>query len=50
MRIQVDGRTAFASTGTGRHQPDSPAVVFIHGAGMDHSVWVMPAVISPVPA
>ena len=43
MRFQVDGRTAFASTGTGRHRAGSPAAVFIHGAGMDHSVWVMPA-------
>lgn len=43
MRFQVDGRAAFASTGTGSHQPNSRAVVFIHGAGMDHSVWVMPA-------
>ena len=43
MRFQVDGRAAFASTGTGRHGADRPAVVFIHGAGMDHSVWVMPA-------
>ena len=43
MKFEVDGRTAFASTGTGRHRADNPAVVFIHGAGMDHSVWVMPA-------
>ncbi len=43
MRIQVDGQSAFASTGTGQHRPDNPAVVFVHGAGMDHSVWVMPA-------
>ena len=43
MRFQVDGATAFASTGTGAHQPENKAVVFIHGAGMDHSVWVMPA-------
>ena len=43
MRFRVDGRTAFASTGTGEHRAGGPAAVFIHGAGMDHSVWVMPA-------
>ena len=43
MRFQVQGATAFASTGTGCHRPGSKAVVFIHGAGMDHSIWVMPA-------
>ena len=43
MRFLVDGRTAFASTGAGHHRSGNPAVVFVHGAGMDHSVWVMPA-------
>jgi len=43
MRFEVDGRAVFASTGTGRHKAENAAVVFIHGAGMDHSVWVMPA-------
>ncbi len=43
MKFQVDGQAAFASTGTGEHQPNRSAVVLIHGAGMDHSVWVMPA-------
>lgn len=43
MRFQVDGATAFAATGTGVHKPGNQAAVFIHGAGMDHSVWVMPA-------
>ncbi len=43
MRFQVDGKTAFAATGTAEHRPGRAAVVFIHGAGMDHSVWVMPA-------
>lgn len=43
MRLQVDGEAAFASTGSGAHEAGRPAVVFIHGAGMDHSVWVMPS-------
>jgi len=43
MRFQVDGRTLFASTGTGVHRKGKKAVVFLHGAGMDHSGWVMPS-------
>ena len=43
MRFQVDGENAFASTGSGVHEAGRAAVVFIHGAGMDHSVWVMQA-------
>ena len=43
MRFRVDGRAVFASTGSGRHVAGSAAVVFIHGAGMDHSIWVLPA-------
>lgn len=43
MKFQVDGRTVFASTGTGSHRAGNPGVLFLHGAGMDHSIWVMPA-------
>ena len=42
MRVSVAGQTAFASTGSGHPEADAPAVVFVHGAGLDHSVWVMP--------
>ncbi len=41
MWIDVDGAPVFASTGSGSGA-DRP-IVFVHGAGMDHSVWVMPA-------
>ncbi len=43
MRLALADRMAFASTGARGHEPGRRAVVFIHGAGMDHSVWVMPA-------
>ena len=43
MRLEVDGKAAFAATGSAPHVPGRRAAVFIHGAGMDHSVWVMPA-------
>jgi pimeloyl-ACP methyl ester carboxylesterase len=39
----VDGRKVFATTG-GRTGPASaPLIVFLHGAGMDHSVWALQA-------
>ncbi|MDE0349837.1 MAG: alpha/beta fold hydrolase, partial [Gammaproteobacteria bacterium] len=43
MRFKVDGRTAFAGTGTGRAGADAATVVFVHGAAMDHTVWVLPS-------
>lgn len=43
MRIEVGGRQAFASTGSVSGQAGGEAILFVHGAGMDHSVWVMPA-------
>ncbi len=39
MELVVDGRTAYAHTGGRPFDPAIPAVVLIHGAGMDHTVW-----------
>ena len=41
--VQVDGAQAYIGTGSGAAAADAPAVVFIHGAGMDHTVWALPA-------
>ena len=43
MKLTVENQTVFASTGSGTHHKDAPTLIFLHGAGMDHSVWVMPA-------
>ncbi len=43
MRIQVNQQTVFVGTGSGQHTSQKRTVVFLHGAGMDHSVWLMPA-------
>lgn len=37
--MQVDGRSVFVAHGGSRPDPSRPAVVLIHGAGMDHSAW-----------
>lgn len=41
MRIAVAGREAYAYTGTRPVDPRRPAVVFVHGAANDHSVWAL---------
>jgi pimeloyl-ACP methyl ester carboxylesterase len=41
MRLIVDGSEVFAGAGGRDFDPSLPAVVFLHGAGMDHSVWAL---------
>ena len=41
MRFTVDGQEVFAATGADPHQPGRPYITFIHGAGCDHTVWVL---------
>src|SRR3546814_10582752 len=41
MRFEVNGRTVFAATGGRPFDPALPALVFVHGAGMDHTVWTL---------
>ena len=43
LRIDVDGRPVYVGNGTGKPAPDAPSVLFLHGAGMDHTVWTLPA-------
>ncbi|MCP5370640.1 MAG: alpha/beta hydrolase [Hyphomicrobiales bacterium] len=39
MDFQVDGQTVFAATGGRPFEAGDDAVVLVHGAGMDHTVW-----------
>jgi pimeloyl-ACP methyl ester carboxylesterase len=39
--LRVDGNRAFAATGGRPFDPAQPTVLFIHGAGMDHTVWAL---------
>ncbi|MFT5482979.1 MAG: pimeloyl-ACP methyl ester carboxylesterase [Halieaceae bacterium] len=43
MYIEVNGDKTFYATGSGDHKKEAASVVFIHGAGMDHTIWVMPS-------
>lgn len=39
MDVTVNGECVFASTGGQDFDPAKKSVVFVHGAGMDHTVW-----------
>jgi len=41
MDFQVDGKKVYAATGGREFDPALPAIVFIHGAGCDHTVWAL---------
>lgn len=43
MYIEINGQQVFYSTGNGSFSSSQPSVVFIHGAGLYHSVWVLPS-------
>lgn len=43
MNVDVGGNSVFYTTGSGTPAADARTLIFLHGAGMDHSVWVMPA-------
>ena len=39
MKLKVDGREVFATTGGTDFDPTRPTVVFLHGAGFDRTAW-----------
>jgi pimeloyl-ACP methyl ester carboxylesterase len=39
MKLSVDGHAVFATTGGTHFDPAKPAVIFLHGAGFDRTVW-----------
>jgi pimeloyl-ACP methyl ester carboxylesterase len=41
MRIELSGKTVYAYTGTKPLIPGQRSILFIHGAGNDHSVWAL---------
>jgi pimeloyl-ACP methyl ester carboxylesterase len=43
MEITVDGKNVFAATGGRTFDPADPTIIFIHGAGLDHTVWALQA-------
>jgi len=43
MYVDVRGQKTFFSSGSQAHQPGRASVLFVHGAGFDHTLWTMPA-------
>lgn len=41
MKLSVNGAEVFAATGGREFDKSLPTVVFIHGAGFDHSTWAL---------
>lgn len=41
MDITVDGKKIHAATGSRPLNPEEPAVVLVHGAGLDRTIWQM---------
>jgi len=43
MELKVDGRRVYAATGGRPFDGAKPVVIFVHGAGMDHTNWQLQA-------
>ena len=41
MNLVVNGAQTFIATGGREFDPTLPTIVFLHGAGLDHSVWAL---------
>lgn len=41
MIINIDNNIVFAATGREDFKPGLPGIIFIHGAGLDHTVWTL---------
>lgn len=43
MQINVDGKTVYAATGGRAFEQGKRTIIFVHGAGLDHTNWQLPA-------
>ena len=42
MIFEINGHTAYVATGNRAPDPAKHTVLFVHGTGQDHSIWVLP--------
>lgn len=42
MELEIRGATAYVATGGKQLDPEKETVVFVHGVGQDHTIWVLP--------
>ena len=43
MKLDVRGQGTYCYTNNRNIDPSLDSIVFLHGAGMDHTVWTLPA-------
>lgn len=43
LKLNIDGKSSYIYTGARPFDASKPTVVFIHGTGMEHCVWVLPS-------
>lgn len=43
MKLNVDGNSVYVHSGGKAFDRDKRSVIFIHGVGLDHTVWTLPA-------
>ena len=41
MQLAVNGASTLVASGGREFNPAQPVVVFLHGAGLDHTVWAL---------
>ncbi len=41
MKLKVNNKTVYVYTGTKDLIPEQDTIVFVHGAGLDHTVWLL---------
>ena len=42
MQLKINGHTTYIATGNRSPDPEKETVLFLHGTGQDHSIWVLP--------
>ena len=41
MKLTVNNESVYGYTNSKTHNPSLPTVIFVHGSGMDHTVWTL---------
>jgi len=42
MQLEINGHDVYVATGSREPDPRKKTILFIHGTGQDHSIWVLP--------
>jgi pimeloyl-ACP methyl ester carboxylesterase len=42
MQLKINGHEVYVATGNREPDPKKNTILFIHGSGQDHTIWVLP--------